>query len=276
MGRQAHHHFIPSSYLKGFTEGGEDTSSFFGVPINNDKAFPTKPVDACSQRDYYTVENENSLLIEHWYANEIEPKINIALRHIKKYSELPSPDQMTNLLLLIATLYLRTPSHRDTIEAPMRREKEIIDSMCSDTIISNRHEFEYSKTDLIIAELSSIDTVIECLKNKYYRLYIVNDPELDVITSDRPFILSHPNEYEGFYFGLNTPNIEIRVPINRKTVLVARNEPIQDGVFQADDRFIGLTNKKLILNANRFFFTNKSEITLVDDNINVCKHEIKL
>jgi len=274
MGRQAHHHFIPSSYLKGFTLGGEDTSPFWGIPINNDAPFSTKPKDACSKRDYYKIEHENSLLIEHWYANEIEPKINLALRHIKEYSELPSQADFSNLILLLATLYVRNPSHRDSIEAPMKRTKEIVDRISDEIQISNRHEFEFSQTDLIKAEVNLLDTVMECLSNKYYQLNIAQESDFDVITSDRPFLLSHPNEGKGFYFGLNTPNTEICVPINRKAILIARNEPFKEGVLCADDRLIGLTNTKLILSASRFFFSSKPEIALVDDDINVYKHAI--
>lgn len=78
MSRKAKHHFIPRSYLKGFTEGGKDTSQFLGVrkiADNNHKAFLTTPNDACCKRDYYTVEHEDSLVVENWYAEEIEPNI---------------------------------------------------------------------------------------------------------------------------------------------------------------------------------------------------------
>lgn len=274
MGRQAHHHFIPTSYLKGFTVGGESSSTFWCIPINNDEPFPTNPKDACSMRDYYTIEHENSLLIEHWYANEIEPQINIAVRYIKENSELPSSANMSNLLLLLATLYLRTPTHRASIEAPMKHAKKIVDSMSEDINISNRYEFEYSQTDLIIRELKLINTVMKCLSNKYYQLHIVQDSEYDVITSDDPFMLDHPNGGKGLYFGLNTPNIEICVPITRKAILIARNETFKDGVVSNKDKLIGLTNTKLIVSASRFFYSSKPEILLVDDDINVYKHTI--
>lgn len=274
MGRQAGHHFIPSSYLKEFTLEGEDSSAFWGISKIDHNAFSTTPKKSCKKRDYYTIEHENSLLVEHFYANEIEPKINIAINHIKKFSELPLSDDMPNLILLLATLYLRTPSNRATLEAPRKHAKKIVDSIEKDIQISNRHEFNYTQTDLIRTELGLIKTVTECLNNKYYRLHIVQESEYDVITSDRPFIMSHPNDGKGFYYGLNTPNIEICVPITRKAILIARNEPFEEGVFLAPDWFIGLTNTKLILSADKFFYASKLEIALVDDNINVYKHTV--
>ncbi len=192
MGRKAKHHFIPKCYLKGFTDGGENSSPFWAVPINNEDPFSTNPNDACAQRDYYTVDNKNSLIVEDFYAEQIEPKIIKAIEHIKISSSLPPPEEMRHLILLLATLYLRVPSHRDVLEMPMKRTKEIVESMSQDINVSNKEEFNYDKTDLIKTELELIDAVQECLSNKYYQLHVIEDDNLNVITSDKPFVLSHP------------------------------------------------------------------------------------
>ena len=274
MGRKAKHHYIPKCYLKEFTNGGENSSPFWAVPINNDKPFPTSPNDACAQRDYYTVDHKNSLIVEDFYAEKIEPKISAAISYINVHSCLPPKEEMRCLILLLATLYLRVPSHRENLEMPMRRTKEIVESMSQDINISNKSEFDYSKTDLIQAELRLIDTVQECLSNKFYQLFIVEDESLNVITSDNPFIISHPKDGKGFYFGLNTSNIEICVPITSKAILIARNEKMKEGAFTATKELIGLTNTKLVLSASRFFYSNTEEILLGDDNISVHKHNI--
>ncbi|MBU3005955.1 DUF4238 domain-containing protein [Paraglaciecola arctica] len=274
MGRKAKHHYIPKCYLKGFTDGGEYSSSFWCIPINNDTPFKTSPNDSCATRDYYSVEHIDSLIVENFYAEQIEPKISAAIRAIEEHKSLPTKQGMHNLILLLATLYLRVPSFRSTLEAPRKRTKEIIDSISEDVPISNRSEFEYSQTDLIMTELDLISTVQECLANKYYQLYIIEESDQNVITSDRPFLLSHPKAGKGFYFGLNTPNVEITVPITKRAVLLARNEPFHEGSYIASKEFIGLTNTKLILSANRFFYSNAEEIMLVDNDISVYKHKI--
>lgn len=274
MGRKAKHHYIPKCYLKEFTEGGDDLSPFWCVPVNNDSPFQTSPNDACAKRDYYTVQHSNSLIVEDWYAEEIEPKIKKAISHIKEHSSLPPKEEMRYLILLLATLYLRVPSFRNSLEEPMRRTKEIVDSISQDVKIRNRHEFYYDQTDLIMSELKLIDTVQECLSNKYFQLHIVDDAKSNVITSDRPFILSHPNGGNGFYFGLNTPKAEVCVPITKNAIVIARNERVAEGVFTASDQLIGLTNTKLILSADRFFYSSNNEILLVDDDISVYKHKI--
>jgi hypothetical protein len=277
VARKAIHHFIPRSYLKGFTEGGKDTSQFWGVrktTNNNHKAFLTSPSDACCKRDYYTVEHENPLVVENWYAEEIEPKLNLALRHIDENKCLPYGNDMQNLFLLAATLFLRTPSFRSTIENPLIQAKEIVDSMNSDVRISNLKDFDYTKTDLIGMEIRQINNVVESLTNKYYRLYINSNSAFDVITSDRPFILTHPKAGNNFYFGLNTPNIEIWLPINRNTILIGRNEPFEKTIFPSNDKLIGSMNIKLILSADQCFYSSKPEIVLVDEDTNVYKSVI--
>ncbi len=275
MGRKAKHHFIPQTYLKRFTEDGKDSSLFWSIPVNNDVPFQTSPKDACSKRDYYTIQHKNDLIVEDWYATKIEPKIAEALQYIEKNSSFPTQKEMLNLILLLATLYVRTPSHRSTLEAPLKIAKEIVASMSEDIKISNQHEFNYTQSDLIMHELRLINPIIESLSKKFYRLYLIRESEFDVITSDNPFILSHPDAKKGFYFGLNTPNIEICVPINRRAILIARNEPFEEGVFLADDKLIGLTNAKLILSTSRFYYSSKPKIILVDDNLCAYKHDIR-
>ena len=274
MGRKAKHHFIPKCYLKGFTDGGENSSSFWAVPTNNEDPFLTNPNDACAQRDYYTVDHKNSLIVEDFYAEKIEPKIIKAIDCIKISSILPPPEEMRYLILLLTTLYLRVPSHREVLEMPMRRTKEIVESMSQDINVSNKDEFNYSKTDLIKTELKLIDTVQECLSSKYFQLHVIEDDSLNVITSDKPFILSHPKGGKDFYFGLNTSNIEICVPITNKAILIARNEKMEEGTFTATKELVGLTNTKLALSARRFFYSKTEEIILVDDEISVYKHNI--
>ena len=274
MGRKAHHHYIPSSYLKGFTLEGEDTSQFWGVPINNDAPFSTNPKDACSKRDYYKINHDDELLIENWYAEEIEPKISIALKYIKKHERLPPKNEMQYLILLAATLYVRVPAFRQTLEAPRMRAQEIARSISEDIKVINMNEFDYTQTDIVKSEVRLIDGLIKSLSKKYYRLYIAKNSNFDVVTSDNPFILTHPDGDKLEYFGLNTKNIEICIPINRRSILVGCNEVTKEGVFEATDKVIGLINTNLKNSANRFFYSSKPSVALLDDNLNIYTHDI--
>lgn len=275
MGRKAKHHYIPKCYLKRFTEGGENSSKFFAIDMSNGSTFQTTPNDACAQRDYYTVNHYDSLIVENFYAEQIEPKIVKAIEYISDYSQLPPKKEMSNLILLLSTLYLRTPAFRDSIEMPMRRTREIVEGISEEISISNREEFYYTKTDLIKSELKHIDTVQECLSHKYYQLYVIEDHDLNVITSDKPFVLSHPRAGSDFYYGLNTENIEICIPITRKAILIGKNEPIDEGTFIAPKELIGLANYKISRAANRFFYSAGSDVVLIDEDLGAYGYNVE-
>ncbi|ONN48424.1 MULTISPECIES: DUF4238 domain-containing protein [Acinetobacter] len=82
MGRKSKHHYIPKCYLKEFTKGRKTTSLFWCIPNNNTKSFQTSPNDSCAQRDYYTIDHIDPLIIEDFYANQVEPKISLAINYI--------------------------------------------------------------------------------------------------------------------------------------------------------------------------------------------------
>ncbi|AEV37215.1 hypothetical protein PSE_2707 [Pseudovibrio sp. FO-BEG1] len=275
MGRKAKHHYIPRGYLKGFTKEGKKSSPFLCVPKNNSQPFITNPNDACAQRDYYKVQHPNPLLIEDWYGETIEPKIERVISRISDTSALPLSSERPDLDLLLATLFLRVPSFRDTLEAPMKRAKEIVDSISDDVNLANKSEFEYNQTDLIKTELNLIETVIKSLSQKYYQLHIIESEEPNFIMCDRPFVLSHPNGGDGMYFGLNTPNIEICVPITRKVLLVAQNRAVKEEVFEANEQIVGLANTKQMISANKFFYTCDKSVLLINEDLSVHNHVVQ-
>lgn len=274
MARKAKHHYVPKCYLKGFTDGGENSSPFWAIPINNGSPFSTSPNDACAQRDYYTVDHKNPLVVEDFYAEKIEPNISEALRYIKKNSCLPPQEEMRNLILLLATLYLRVPSHREALVKPFRRMKEIVESMNHAITICNKSSLDYSKSDLIMQEIRLIDVVQECLSKMYYQLYIVEDEKHNVITSDNPFMMWHTKGCRGIHFGLNTSNVLICVPITSKAILLARNEKVIEGEFLATKEMIAMTNTKIMWSASRFYYSKTEEILLLDNDANAYKHNI--
>lgn len=272
MGRQAHHHFIPRTYLKRFTIDGRDTSKFWGVSLEQKKTFVTTPKDSCSQRDYYTVDHENPLIVEQWYANEIEPRLSEFLQQIEKNYVLNNKNR-EGLTLLLATLYLRNPSWRYQMEMSRKHVKEIVHSMSKDIKIKNLAEFDYSQTDLIRSELNLINNTQKVLLAKNYQLCIVEDDEFDVITSDNPFVLSHElGANERFFYGLNTKGIEICVPLNRKQFIIGSNEPLEERTYIADERLVGAVNMKIMLSSDRFFYSCKEKITLINQDLKPSKY----
>lgn len=202
-------------------------------------------------------------------------QIYLALRHIDETKRLPSGDDIKHLLLLAATLYLRPPSHRSNIEGGLKQARKVAKGIASDIEISNLNDCNYTQTDLIEREVRHLEKIFDLLKNKFYRLYNASNSAFDFVTSDQPFRLIHPRDSNrNFHFGLNTPSIQICIPINRNVILIGVNETLREGTLSADDRLIGIMNKVLIEGAGQFFYSSKPEIALVDNDNNVFKHAI--
>lgn len=274
MGRQAKHHFIPKCYLKGFTIGGTDSSQFWGVPNNDSKPFLTRPNDACSQRDYYTVDAEDSLAVEKWYANKIEPKIKFALKHIEDYSRLPDGEQRENFIILLATLYLRNPEFRALLEVPLQHAKRVAKSISKEVLVANLSDLDFSKTDTVEIELRLLDRLCTILCSMHYRLFINNDPKFDLITSDQPFMLTHPNAERLEYYGLTTPDIQLWVPLNRKAFALGLNQPAREKIKVANKEEVALINTMLSKRAKRFLYTSKPEILMLDNNGSIFTYNV--
>lgn len=306
MGSKNKHHYIPASYLAGFTEGGKRTSPFWCIPKNNSKPYGTNPNDSCAQRKYYTVENldDNPLFVEDWYAEKIEPQIAIVLQHIQTHKILPKQDDMEFLLLLVATLYLRNPRFRECIAAPIERSAEIVMSMLADSkelylstakralkngyisTIPNHEDFKYddinggytpkaTKDFLIETELKMIIRVVTLLTRRYWQLHTIpNNSELEFITSDHPFMLNHPKANKSSIYGLGTMGTEITVPINKKTALVGTLHEIEEGSYVANKYFVGSINYQTAMNCSNVYYSSREKINFSDGESQFYDHDI--
>ncbi|MBJ6354333.1 MULTISPECIES: DUF4238 domain-containing protein [unclassified Acinetobacter] len=276
MGRKSKHHYIPKCYLKEFTKDRKTTSLFWCIPNNNTKSFQTSPNDSCAQRDYYTIGHIDPLIIEDFYANQVEPKISLAINYINKYASIPQRNERQNLVLLMAALYLRVPFFRQLVQKPLEQMKEVITSMEKDVSISNKDEFNFNQTDLIRIETKLLSRIQNYLTTKYFQLFVINEPDLYIIISDNPFVLTHPLEDEqNFSFGLNTPNIEILIPITKKAFIIAKNEPCNEISFIADKKLVALVNTKLLLNSHKYIYSCDDKILLLDSELKVYEHHIQ-
>lgn len=71
---------------------------------------------------------------------------------------------MPHLILLLATLYVRIPAFRETLEAPRKQAKIIANSMSDDVAMSNMDEFEYTQTDIIMSEITLLNRICKHLQ----------------------------------------------------------------------------------------------------------------
>ncbi|HDX8614397.1 TPA: DUF4238 domain-containing protein [Aeromonas dhakensis] len=276
MGRQAGHHYIPASYLAGFTMDNNKSAQFCVVPVDGKKTYKTSPTNVCKSRDYYSLPGlADSLSIEKFYATDIEPKIKLTLDFMENNKAIPSKDDLTGLFLLGATLWLRNPKRRNLLTENLLYIENFIDDGLSDGIkVTNRHKLMATKGNIISAELTSLKIAINSFSNKHFQLFI-SEPSQKFITSDNPCYISHRDMMKGIYLGLDTPENEICFPINKNMAVIARNEPCKQSTFKADEKFVSLLNTKIAGTAQRYFFTEEDSVLLLDKDMKTYEHLFK-
>jgi len=276
MGRQAQHHYIPASYLSGFTNGGEKTSHFIVKPKSSSLSFVKNPIGICKSRDYYTIEGaDDGLIVEKFYAYEIEPLINKALKFILEKQKMPTEKNRDNLYLLLATLYIRHPKARRCLSTAYTDIARFVNEDIIEGVkVTNIDAFSYGKNDVITSELELLQNLMSHFSNKYYRLYVSRSSD-HFITSDSPCYLSHPDMAKCSYFGINTERTEFCVPINKFIALVGSNEPMTEGVFDANEKFVALLNTKIANSSDKVFISSNREVKFVDPSFNVYKHTLE-
>lgn len=261
------HHFIPACYLKGFTDLGKRNSTFWAFPKDiKIKKYKTRPDDACTSRDYYTLSfNAKPLLIEDWYGDKVEPKIGNFLKEIEITERMPTGKNYEGLLWLLASLFLRVPSWRKSVETPLLRSQVIAKSMARDLTIQgisvkNIDDFSVTNDKLIEVELNQIKTVIRCLRQYSFALCIA-PKGISVITSDAPLLMLNEKAH---IYGFSTPETFLLIPINKKCYLYGTTDKNNKGSIRVNALAIAHVNSLIIHYCNRFFYSDAEEVHILD------------
>ena len=294
MNNKKKHHFIPASYLAGFTKNWRRRSNFWAVPKGNSKPYGTNPLDACAERNYYCLGNnpEDPLIIENWYGENIETEVGRVLELIKGGATSLNKNDENSLIYLAAMLYLRNPSYRESISRPFKAvSRKIILGLANSKQLFESHfnkalkegfieqipDFEkfremvknpifdisISKDYLICSEMGMFFEIVSFLQNRQWFLFHIPENEsYELITSDQPFILSHKSVE---IYGLTSPDTDVLIPVNKKCLLLGL---LKEEKFSsvADKYMIGIANRKIAVNSRNVFFTSKELVVFSDGN----------
>lgn len=272
MSQSKKHHYVPACYLKGFTNEGRRTSSFWAFPRNKPGyKHGTNPNDACVSNNYYKLEkNTQPLLIEEWYGNEVEPQIGIFLESIDYIKVVNSND--AGLIWLLTSLLLRNPQHRENIESPLRHTQRVAESMRDDYdkngIVLNTSATDYIKDDIIEYELKQIKVAAYYFSLFQFSLIKTPDP-FNAITSDAPLILAHNKLHT---FGLGSAGTMVLTPLNKNTFLFGSKEIKLPNLHQASINEVANFNTIIMNASNEKCFSNNDHFFILDDHEKTTKY----
>lgn len=272
--------------------------------------FPTNPKNVAVQRDFNRVNIPGHAIdeAEKLFA-QMETEFAIVLKRMEDTLTLPKESEMPTLFYFVALLYGHNP-HLRTIFANFQTEiikqslkplvfsreryeskmkqvygegEELVDYETMKRFVDEaRFEVKYGHGHHLAYELQAIDSVWPLLAQRQWSLLIAAKDSSDFVCSDRPVALvrtdieSLDNPYHPDALpGLDMPNTELTVPINRCITLVATFEHksnvatvSEETIAEFNARTIHFAARQIYCSDLDFKFSDNGEIRSGRDLVN--------
>lgn len=243
MNKSKRHHYLPQFYLKSFCKNG----FLWLYDRNMDEYRQQTPINTAVKKKYYTITGPDGISrneVEAVLAN-VEDKTKPIIEKTNR-KELIDLEEKSILAVFIALLYVRVPEFEMTInelsEKALKKYNKII--------ISNEKKAEIIINQFVTTKEQknvSPKEVLDFAQNEDYDIKFSREHSLNLmyslarelpfyfiqmdwqfwhspknssfITSDNPFIVTSPENYNGPY-GIRTKGTKKIVPLSRKVCLV--------------------------------------------------------
>lgn len=268
------HHYVPASYLRGFTIEGEN-SLVWGYSKEFGKCTGKRSVDRICSEDYYyeqpKPDGSKTQCMEDAF-NEVEKASIEAIKELHHQNDLPASDKGA-LALYVALMLTRGPSFRDGCHLA---HKHLVD-ITAQKLYENgefpempkelkKHMKNNDITSVIKAEILphvSLQYMIkgavqigESLCNKKWVLFFSENDSY--ITSDTP-VLFVPSPDSRVEIGPANSQSGIICPLSKNMTLVARPYYSSDKrpfeFKEAEKNFVELVNKLECFSSQRFVYS---------------------
>lgn len=237
------HHYLPESYLNGFTN---ERGLLWVYDWVLDEFREQSPRNTCKQNNFNTIINEDgtkNLEVEGAFAT-IEGAALPVINSLIQGREMDG-QQISDLAMFVAGMYSRIPAFREmyaegadrawkesmklavkTEEDAVRfvkGDKSIPPSFVLDFIQNERYELVTPKNALIVATINMMMKMHEIFYSQEWSIMRCN-PKQAFVTSDAPLTLypnpgfPNPNPFGGY--GVATPGVEKRFPLSSELMLV--------------------------------------------------------
>ena len=273
------HHFVPQSYLAGFTDTGTVDGRLCVYDFVAERFFRQKPKNVAFEVNFnrINVDGHPPDALEKAFG-EFEGNAAAVIRRIYRSGELPADEDFSYVLNLIALLPTRNPRMR-----ARRHAARVI----GDLLIADRRTYEHhvaeapragcisgadvpygrmkgfiSRDDYAIAistdehlrgELRVFERILESLGTRYWSLLVAAPDAPDLITCDHP---------------ANLVPKQITFPLDaRHAIIGARGTP-QPARLVASQKGIAEVNMRMINQADRQIYSRTPEVQiLVRDDV---------
>jgi hypothetical protein len=296
-GPSRRHHFLPQTYLAGFTDDGTKQGKFYVLNTETGEAFRTTPKGVAVERDFNRVDIEgHSIDALEDALSRFEGELGPALHRVRTTAQYPSPDDLNIILNLMSLVATRNPALRESFKkfnadiAKHIMQLATSDKQIWESEIRKAHEAGHLESadasyedavkfieadDFTVetpldmhhqVEFEAQDEVLKIIGKRYWSLLVVEDDNL--ICCDRPVVLwPKPGALRG-PMGLGTEMTEIIFPISSRLALYGVYEDALKPVISLNTKRVAGFNRKIVRCATTYVYSaEKTFLVLLEGGV---------
>jgi len=278
------HHFVPQFYLKGFATQRSQSAQLVAFDLEKATRFVTRPRNVAARRDYNRIDvtgvDPNILEKE---LSKWEHARDQAFRRVISGQRIDGPNDLEQIISLLARLFLSNPAFREQRSDFMRQATTVLmhDMVSSEArwngivsrarndgvslneetsyeeaqkaVINKEIIAETARETLIHQELELWPKITPLLEKRQWTLVLSNANTGEFATCDRPAIIfwDNPILSKTIYSpGLGCTGTTILFPLSRWLCLVGKFGE-GGGRLSAVARFVASTNLRILAAASR-------------------------
>jgi hypothetical protein len=292
------HHYVPTSYLKGFTATGDEDASLHVLDKHTGRQWESCPTKTACERDFYALEvdedSEHDAAAVETFFSQIEGNSREAINATLRDGRVPEGELRQRLVEFIALQFVRVPGTLQAFDdfadqltkkvawyltatpeawaAHLQRMKDAGDPV-PDVPYERMREFARSEEEyraswrqntrlgLLLHTLPALADVVAIRK---WSLVVAPNGCPDFVCSDRPLVLGwiEPPGARGMAPGLALTNTLAQIPLSRRAALLGMLErPFP--TTTADPKLVGIVNWWTIRHATRYVYSTEPNFHFV-------------
>lgn len=298
MANPKKHHFVPESYLAGFTLSGSKNDRLWVIDQKNVKVRPSTPQNEAHQRYLYRVDVEkggDEFGIEKGFS-EFENEAIPILKEISEKKAIPIGEKYDYLISYIALQIVRTPKYRDVFVKNLsnmysqmgkltiqflfqskERFNQYVEELINRKPHLNKDDFNYEKllketknidfeADInqnyhIKHALKMSDTLLPHLGNRSWCILLPQESNQYFITSDHPVELTwSDSNHNNRPIGYGLQHTDVIFPVNKSVTILGRFES-QPPKVELSFKKVAQINSIIANASTRYLYCCEEEIS---------------
>lgn len=288
------HHFVPQGYLAGFTEDETRDGRLFVSDLVSCSLFQTRPRNVAANRDFNRIDadGQDPDVLER-ALGEFEGGAASVIRGIRESGDLPTDEELSYVINLMALLVVRNPKSRRAMNGARRHTVRVIGGMLtSDRLLLEHHiarakdegfirkdanvsfevmrkfieddeyTVEVSTGESLSLELGVFEKTLGLLGSRYWSLVTASTDAPDFVTCDHPVTVVFKDPEMRGAVGYGLPRTEVSFPLStRQALLGVLENPLQP-LFKASAEQVAAINSRTVYHADRQVYS-RTEMVVV-------------